>query len=127
MLKSYFSKTRLLYAGMVLLSIIIGLLSRRSDGIPLWIGSAFWGLMIYFIVRFLSVNWRIAKVAAITLLFCYAIELSQLYQAAWINAIRATTPGHLVLGQGFEWGDLIAYTVGIMLGCAFDRIKRIKT
>ena len=41
------------------------------------------------------------KLAFISLLFCYGIEMSQLYHAQWIDSIRATTLGGLVLGYGF--------------------------
>jgi len=41
------------------------------------------------------------------------VELSQLYQGDWINGVRGTLPGRLILGQGFLWSDLIAYAVGI--------------
>jgi hypothetical protein len=57
------------------------------------------------------------QIAFFSLLFCYAIEVSQLYQAPWINAIRNTTLGALVLGSGFLWSDLLAYALGV--GMAF--------
>ena len=43
------------------------------------------------------------------------IEFSQLYQENWIIEIRNTTLGHLVLGQGFLWSDLLAYTFGSII------------
>ena len=52
----------------------------------------------------------------------YLDELSQLYQAAWINQIRATTIGRLVLGSAFSWLDLLAYTVGVGLCNAIEVI-----
>ncbi|WP_258140294.1 ribosomal maturation YjgA family protein [Mucilaginibacter phenanthrenivorans] len=51
-----------------------------------------------------------------SLLFCYGIEFSQLYQAPWINNIRHTVIGGLVLGEGFLWGDMLCYTVGVAIG-----------
>ncbi len=41
------------------------------------------------------------KLAFISLMFCYGIEASQLYHAEWIDSMRATTLGGLVLGYGF--------------------------
>ena len=55
-------------------------------------------------------------VALAALAFSFAIELSQLYHAPWLDAVRATFVGHLVLGSGFMWGDLIAYALGILGG-----------
>jgi Protein of unknown function (DUF2809) len=55
-----------------------------------------------------------------TLLFTYCIEISQLYQADWINAIRHTKLGGLVLGFGFLWSDLLMYSIGISLAFLLD-------
>ena len=49
------------------------------------------------------------------LMIYYMVEISQLYQVQWLNNIRMTTPGRLVLGQGFLWGDIISYTIGITI------------
>ena len=46
----------------------------------------------------------------------YGIEISQLYQAPWIDATRATRLGGLVLGHGFLWSDMVCYSVGIGVG-----------
>jgi hypothetical protein len=55
-------------------------------------------------------------IALLALGVAWGVEFSQLYHAPWIDAIRATTPGKLVLGNTFNWPDLIAYAVGVALG-----------
>ena len=40
------------------------------------------------------------------------VEESQLYHASWIDSIRGTTLGALVLGHGFLWSDLPATPPG---------------
>ena len=77
--------------------------------------------MVYWLVAFVSPAASVVKVALTALVISYVDECSQLYQAPWINAIRATTPGHLVLGSAFSWGDIVAYTVGIALVAPLDR------
>ena len=57
----------------------------------------------------------------ISIIFSYGIEISQLYHAPWIDSIRATTLGGLILGFGFLWSDLICYTVGIVIGAIIDK------
>ncbi|MDP9076629.1 MAG: DUF2809 domain-containing protein [Bacteroidota bacterium] len=109
-------KSRLLYFCLVLATIISGLLSRHIPGIPLFIGDILWGLMVYFIVKFLFINKTIKWVTIASLLFCYGIEFSQLYQAPWINNIRHTVIGGLVLGEGFLWSDMLCYTIGVGIG-----------
>lgn len=56
----------------------------------------------------------------LAVLCCWAIEIFQLYQAPWINEIRATLPGKLILGSGFLWSDMVAYVVGAALGMWID-------
>jgi hypothetical protein len=102
--------------------VIAGLLSRRAPGLPLWVGDALWALMIYLLVRLVFMKAMPLKVAAISLATCFIVEFSQLYQAPWINQIRATTLGHLVLGQGFLWSDLAAYTLGVITGFLLDKV-----
>jgi hypothetical protein len=52
--------------------------------------------------------------------FSWSVEVSQLYHAPWIDAIRATIPGKLVLGNTFHWPDLPAYAVGIAIGALIE-------
>ncbi|HEY0246057.1 MAG TPA: DUF2809 domain-containing protein [Mucilaginibacter sp.] len=91
----------------------LGLLSRHYAAIPLFIGDILWATNVYFIVRFLFVNKNSRWVVMASLAFCYLIEFSQLYKAAWINQLRHTLFGRLVLGEVFMWGDLLSYTIGI--------------
>ncbi|WP_373330910.1 ribosomal maturation YjgA family protein [Salmonirosea aquatica] len=60
--------------------------------------------------------------AALCVLVCYCIELSQLYQADWINTLRSTRLGGLVLGFGFLWSDLVCYFVGTLLGVGLEYV-----
>ncbi|TDQ11667.1 ribosomal maturation YjgA family protein [Pedobacter metabolipauper] len=122
-------RTRILYAAMVILIVFLGLLSRKISGIPLATGDALWALMIFFIVRFLLINSSIRLIALISLSICYLVETSQLYQAEWINNMRQTIPGRLILGQGFLWSDFLAYTIGVLAGFLIELIliKRLNT
>jgi hypothetical protein len=119
-------KTRITYFILIIFIIILGLLSRHIAGIPLFIGDILWGLMVYFIVRFLSIKLTIKRVIIASLLFCYTIEFSQLYLAPWINNIRHTVIGGLILGEVFLWGDMLCYTVGVAIGIFIEKVL-IKT
>ena len=46
-------------------------------------------------------------------LLAWAVELSQLLSWPWLQDLRGTRLGALVLGQGFQWADLIAYAIGV--------------
>lgn len=47
-------------------------------------------------------------IAIIALCGAWAVEFSQLYHAPWLDTIRMTTPGRLVLGSTFNGPDLAA-------------------
>jgi hypothetical protein len=109
-------KSRLTHFSLIIITVITGLLSRHINGVPLFIGDILWGLMVYFIF----INKTINRAIIASLVFSYSIEFSQLYQAAWINNIRHTVIGGLVLGEIFLWSDMLCYTVGIGIGVLVD-------
>ncbi|MDB5014157.1 MAG: hypothetical protein JWQ25_2359 [Daejeonella sp.] len=99
----------------------LGYTSRKlayqlPDFINIYLGDALWALMVYLMMGFVFKKSSIVKVALLATIFCYGIEISQLYHAPWIDAIRHTTFGGLVLGFGFLWSDILAYTLGIIFG-----------
>ncbi len=117
---------RTTYFLLILLIIILGLASRKfsepTSWVFLYLGDVLWASLFYFIYRFLFIRKTLFTNALITITWCFVIELSQLYQSNWINALRATTMGALVLGSGFLWTDLGCYIIGVGLGLAIDRI-----
>ncbi|MBW4418653.1 MAG: DUF2809 domain-containing protein [Myxacorys californica WJT36-NPBG1] len=52
---------------------------------------------------------------AVSLATC-AIEVLQLWQPSWLQALRATLPGRLVLGNTFSWSDFPPYFIGSVMG-----------
>ncbi len=44
------------------------------------------------------------------------VEVLQLWQPPWLQAIRATLAGKLLLGSTFVWGDFFYYALGCLLG-----------
>lgn len=111
--KSILKKLRLQYLILFLLIILLGIISRKISFIPLWIGDFLYAVMIYFLVRILFPIKKSTIIALLALLICYGIEFLQLYQAEWIIELRQTLFGRYVLGQGFLWSDILAYTFGI--------------
>ncbi|UUW06935.1 DUF2809 domain-containing protein [Flavobacterium plurextorum] len=107
------NKTRIQYSVLFLTVILLGILSRKISFIPLWIGDFLYAIMIYFLVRILFTHKKAIFIIIYSLLICYSIEFLQLYQSDWITALRKTLFGRYVLGQGFLWSDILAYTFGI--------------
>jgi hypothetical protein len=104
---------------------LIGLASRRytqsGDFIHDYLGDAIWAGMIYFGFKMFFPTLSAQKTGLLSLLFTYSIEISQLCQAAWLNSLRHTLLGGLVLGFGFLWSDLVMYFLGIMAAMLGDR------
>jgi Protein of unknown function (DUF2809) len=120
-IKNPLQRSRWLYALLMVLVMAGGLLWRsRFVSLPAFMtkygGDALWALLVFcgfgFVLRRIST----LRLAAISLGFAWAIEFSQLYQAPWINSIRAMRLGHLVLGSTFNRPDLLAYALGVALG-----------
>jgi predicted neutral ceramidase superfamily lipid hydrolase len=118
--------SRVNYSILIIATIVVGLLSRHFKTIPLFIGDILWATMIYFMTRFLFINKPLKLAIAISILFCFAIEFSQLYREPWINELRHTLFGRLVLGEGFLWSDLLCYVAGIGMGVAIDQVVNKK-
>ncbi len=108
------------YLLVAFLVILIGILSRKVNSIPFFIGDILYAIMIYSIVHFLIYcNSKIIKFT-IPLSICFIIELSQLIDSNWLNTLRHTTLGRYTLGEGFLWSDLLCYTFGIILAYIID-------
>jgi len=106
-------------------TVLLGLGSRRFGAyLPAFVahyaGDTLWSLMVFLGVGFLAPTLRTARRASLALVFSYAIEVSQLYHAPWIDALRHTTLGGLVLGFGFLWSDIVCYTVGVAVGAMVE-------
>ena len=117
---------RLHYFSALFTTLILGILSRKISEIPLFIGDVLYAILIYFGLRFLFIHLKTHKTFLLSLLFCFGIEISQLVQIDWLIAIRKTTLGHYILGEGFLWLDLICYVIGALLAFLIDE-KLIKT
>ncbi len=119
------------FVGM-LVTIRLGLMSRKyPDLLPELLGKypgdALWALMVYLGWATLLPRAPARVIALLALVFSFAIEAAQLYSAAWLDAIRSTTAGHLVLATTFAWYDLLAYTVGGAMAVPIDVYVLIDT
>lgn len=100
---------------LLFLIIALGLLSRKVSLLPQETGDALWAMMVFCLMRIVMPKAGLLKVSLMALAISFAVEFSQLIRWQWLVDLRSTTVGHLVLGQGFLWKDLVAYTIGIVL------------
>ena len=118
-------RNRKIYLGLIIITIIVGILSRTNlipELIYPYVGDFLYALMFFFIIGFLFPNMKTFKTTLISIGICYIIELFQLYQSDWINNIRNNKLGGLILGFGFLWSDIISYTLGGFTGFIFEKI-----
>jgi hypothetical protein len=121
--KSY--PIRLIFFVNLLAIVPLGYIVRFSHILPEYFHDAggsiayeiFWILLVLFIYPLAN---RRSTAIWVCLGSC-AIELLQLYQPPWLQSLRATLPGRLVLGTSFAWSDFPAYFVGSYLGWLWVR------
>lgn len=118
-------RNRWIYAVFTVLIIGLGLGSRAfssvlPDTLNTYLGDSLWAAMIFTGCGFLFRKLKTMITGIISLSFCFVIEFSQLYHAEWIDQIRDTSLGGLVLGYGFLWSDIEAYTIGIAACAAIE-------
>ncbi len=110
---------------LIALVIVLGLGSRRfSSHLPSFVaayaGDTLWALAAFLGLGLVFPRSSTVRLALSALAISFAVELSQLYHAPWIDAVRSTTAGALLLGHGFLWSDLACYTAGVGLGILID-------
>lgn len=123
----HYLNIRIAYLIAIVITIFLGLASRKwSLLLPSFVaqnaGDMLWAMMVYFGFRLLLVHKSTLTAIWLSFLFSFGIEFSQLYQEHWINQIRGTTLGALILGQGFLVADLVRYSVGIIIATVLDKM-----
>jgi len=84
------------------------------------LGDALWAMMILWWAGVLAPHARLAIRCTSAYAVCAIVEVSQLYHTATLDAVRATTLGHLVLGSGFDPRDLVSYAAGVALAALLE-------
>ncbi|MDD6016134.1 MAG: DUF2809 domain-containing protein [Prevotellaceae bacterium] len=109
----------------IIVLIPLGLYSRHLKWIPEETGDALWAMMVFCLWRIILVKQSLRSVAIISLTHSFLVEFSQILRWSWLVSFRSTFIGHMMLGQGFLWTDLLAYLIGILLiFCLFRNMER---
>jgi hypothetical protein len=118
-------RARASYIALALATIAVGLLVHLH-GAALGavardvLGDALWAAMIVWWVSALAPRARLLARSAAAYGICVVVEVSQLYHAPTLDAIRATRLGQLTLGSGFDTRDLAAYALGVLAAALLD-------
>ena len=112
-----------------LIVIGVGLASRRFPFLfPPFLGKypgdSLWAMVVYLGWAVLLPKASIARLAVLALGSTWTIEFLKLCPLAWLDRLRHTTLGHLVLGHVFSWKNLIAYTAGIIAAVLIERYRK---
>jgi hypothetical protein len=85
-----------------------------------YVGDGLWAMAIFFMLGLVFRSATTRRLVIVSLTITYAIEVSELYQADWINQLRSIKLIALVLGYTFLWSDLVMYTIGITIGALIE-------
>jgi hypothetical protein len=117
-------RPRLTYALLAATIVVAGLAARHlrsaAPGIlTTYLGDTLWPVLFFLLFAIALPRAATRTVALLTLATTLGIEFSQLYHAPWLDALRATPPGRLLLGNTFLWSDVACLVVGtaIAAGC----------
>ena len=88
------------------------------------LGDALWAAMIVWLVSARVPAARPSTRYGTGYAICALVETSQLFHTARLDALRATTIGHLVLGSGFDPRDFLAYGLGVAAVALLDLALR---
>jgi hypothetical protein len=125
-------KRRLTYLLLFLAIIPVGLATRKrpqwfTEVVATYGGDVLWSAMFFWLFRCLWPAKKLHTIALYAYAFGVAIEVSQLYHAPWIDRLRGTFAGKMILGSGFLWSDIVCYLVGVLIGwlvaLAADKVK----
>jgi len=111
---------------LMLLVVALGLGSRSALAAPLprvltaYAGDTLWASLVYLGLVFLMPRVPVHLAAAGALGLSFLVEFSQLWHPPWLDALRASRLGALVLGRGFLASDLLCYAVGVALAATVD-------
>ncbi len=120
-------RNRLFQLALIALICLLGINSRRFGAHLPWLIASYSGDTLWALAAFLGTGLLLPRastglVACLALIVSLTVECSQLYHAPWIDAIRRTTPGGLLLGYGFLWSDLACYAAGVGIGVMFEKL-----
>lgn len=116
-----YRRSRTWYLLCIMVVIGAGLLLRSRflhlpSGLTKYGGDALWALLVFFICGWAFPRLSTARLAIAALAIACAVEFSQLYHAPLIDRVRATRLGALALGSVFNFPDIPAYALGILMG-----------
>lgn len=79
-------------------------------------------IMMYFFLKSF-IKTKVNYLLSFVLLFAYAIEIGQLFDMVSLLGVEDIRVMRVVLGTSFSWGDMIAYTLGVLTCYLIEKIN----
>ena len=116
-----FHKRYFLYTILLLLIEIFIALYVRDTIIRPYGGDFLVVILIYYFVRTFwdGAAWQ---VAIGTLLFSYLVDFLQYFKIVEVLGLQGNRFWEIVIGTGFSWWDMLAYTLGVLVVYWVDKI-----
>lgn len=115
----YFLYTILLFVTEVLIALYV-----HDQFIRPYIGDFLVVILIYcFVKSFL--NTPVVPTAFGVLLFAYLVELLQYFRIVEVLGLQHSRAARIIIGSSFEWQDMLAYTMGILMVVLVEKRRTI--
>ena len=119
------ARRRDVYVGLLLVTVLTGFAVHMHGHflgglVRDVLGDALWAAMIVWLLALALPNAKTRSIAIGAIIVCVAVELSQLLRAEWLEDVRGTMVGHLVLGSDYDTRDLFAYGAGVVAAALLD-------
>jgi hypothetical protein len=115
--KNYFILTILLF----LIEGFIAIFVRDSFVRPV-VGDFLVVILIYcFLQTFLKA--KVLTLGIAVLIFAYLVEFSQYFKLIYILGLQDSITARLIMGNTFQWEDLVAYTLGVLLTIGIEKLR----
>ncbi len=118
----FFLLTILFFVTEVLIALYV-----RDNFVRPYVGDYLVVMLIYCAVRtFIKAN--PVKIAIAVLLFAYLVEVLQYFRIVDRLGLSGNQVAKTVIGYGFEWWDMLAYTLGILTILLVEwRLKNVQS
>ena len=79
-------------------------------------GDALYQIALMLVAVLVRPTWRVGRVAWASFGYSCLVEVSQLARTPWLDQVRETIFGRLVLGSTFAWADFGYFAGGSFVG-----------
>jgi Protein of unknown function (DUF2809) len=107
--KTYFFSTIFLFIIELLIAVFV-----NDRFIRPFVGDFLVVILIYCFIQTFT-NFKIIATAIGVLLFAYIVEIGQYFEMVKLLGLAHNQLAVIILGNHFSWGDMLVYTLGILL------------